>query len=328
MVYTSDETSFNLVASMHYRNLGLTGLRASLISLGTGGPSRLGQSAGLSGVEQDRLIARCFELGINLFDTSEGYGDSERVLGRALSHFDRSSFILATKWKYRVDDELRKPAELIESVENSLRRLAVDHVDLMLFHGLLPQYYHDVVARYYPVMARLREQGKVRFIGFSEMFTVDPQHEGAALALRTAPELWDFVMLKYGILNQYAAKEVLPLAQRCKVGIINMAAVRIKLPDSVLLERLIANWKASGVIPTDSLSVRDPLGWLVRDNVESIIGAGYKFAADHPAISTVLTGTADMIHLEQNVASMDQPYLPREDKKRLVGLFGDIAEYA
>ena len=48
----------------------------------------------------------------------------------------------------------------------------------------------------------------------------------------------------------------------------------------------------------------------------------------NPAVSTVLTGTADVKHLEQNAAALEKPYLPREDKERLVALFGDIAEYA
>ncbi len=313
---------------MHYRTLGRTGLRVSLLSLGTGGPSRLGQAKSLSQAEQDRLIRRCLELGINFFDTSAGYGDSERILGRALGNVDRDSFILATKWKYRVDDELRKGEELAESVENSLRRLDADHIDLMMFHGLLPQFYDHVVTEYFPVMARLQEQGKVRFIGFSEMFTVDPQHEAATLALRTNPELWDAVMLKYGILNQYASNEALPLAQSNEVGIINMAAVRIKLPDPGLLEGLIADWKERGAVPADGLPAKDPLGWLVRADVDSVVSAGYKFAADHPAVSTVLTGTADVEHLEQNAAALDKPYLPSGDTEKLMALFGDIAEYA
>ena len=49
--------------------------------------------------------------------------------------------------------------------------------------------------------------------------------------MKKAPDLWDVIMLKYGILNQYAAKEMLPLALRHDIGILNMAAVRIKLPN-------------------------------------------------------------------------------------------------
>ena len=71
----------------------------------------------------------------------------------------------------------------------------------------------------------------------------------------------------------------------------------------------------------------DPLGWLIHDGVESIVDAGYKFAADHPAISTVLTGTSRIHHLEGNVRALENPTLPESDKQRLRELLGEIAIY-
>ena len=65
---------------MHYRTLGRTGLKVSLLSQGTGGPSQFGQNKGLFQAEQNRLIRRCLDLGINLFDTHESYGESEAIL--------------------------------------------------------------------------------------------------------------------------------------------------------------------------------------------------------------------------------------------------------
>ena len=85
---------------MHYRTLGRTGLKVSLLSQGTGGPSQFGQNRGLLQAEQDRLIRRCLDLGINLFDTHESYGDSEAILGRALDGVPRDDYILVTKWAY------------------------------------------------------------------------------------------------------------------------------------------------------------------------------------------------------------------------------------
>ena len=314
---------------MHYRTLGRTGLEVSLLSYGSGGPSNLGQTTDMSQLEQDALIRRCLDLGINLFDTAEGYGHSEEILGRALTDVPRDSYYLATKWAYQRDDELKEdPKALSASVDRSLARLGTNHIDIMQLHGVLPQHYHQVVQRYYPELRRLREEGKIRFIGLSERFVLDPMHEAAALALNTDPGLWDTVMLKYGILNQYAAKEVLPLAQQHGVGVINMAAVRIKLPRPQLLEALISEWKQRGVIPGDSLPDSDPLGWLIHDDVDSVVSAGYKFAADHPAISTVLTGTASTHHLEANVAALEVPSLPEPDNERLAALFSEVAEYA
>ena len=135
-------------------------------------------------------------------------------------------------------------------------------------------------------------------------------------------------MLKYGILNQVAADDALPLAKKHNVGILNMAAVRIKLPNRRLLEQQIADWKERGLIPDDSLPEKDPLDWLVHDDVDSVVSAAYKFGADHEAVSTVITGTATLAHLEGNVAALDNPTLDEADAQRLRDLFGHIAEYA
>jgi aryl-alcohol dehydrogenase-like predicted oxidoreductase len=313
---------------VHYRTLGRTGLKVSLLSLGTGGPSNLGQSSGLSQSVQDALIQRALDLGVNLIDTSAGYRESEAILGRALTGVPRDAYVLATKWRHERGDRPVDSQALVDSVDRSLRRLRTDFIDLMQFHGPIPSEYMEVVERFYPVMTRLQEQGKIRYIGFSEQFSADPAHETVLMALKTHPDLWDTIMLKYGILNQYAAKEALPLAAEHNVGIVNMAAVRVKLPDPSLLKELIADWKTRGVIPADSLPAKDPLGWLVHDGVGSVIGAGYKFAAGHRAISTVLTGTANIEHLDSNAAALDEPRLPDADGRRVVELFSHIAEYA
>ena len=146
--------------------------------------------------------------------------------------------------------------------------------------------------------------------------------------LTKAPHLWDVIMLKYGILNQYAAKEMLPLALEHDIGILNMAAVRIKLPNPRLLEETMADWKSRGLVRQDALPDEDPLGWLVHDDVESVVAAAYKFAADHPAISSVITGTSNLSHLESNVRAMRNPALDAADRARLEWLFGHIVEYA
>ena len=135
-------------------------------------------------------------------------------------------------------------------------------------------------------------------------------------------------MLKYGILNQWAAREILPLALKHDVGILNMAAVRIRLPDPALLAETVSDWKSRGLIGRDALPDENPLGWLVRDDVESVISAAYKFAADHPAIASVITGTSNLAHLESNARALERPYLRDADRRRLERIFGGVAEYA
>ena len=314
---------------MQFRTLGKTGLRVSLASFGTGGPSQFGQHKGLEQRQQTALIRRCLELGVNLFDTHEGYGDSERILGEALRGVPRDSYHIVTKWSYHSGGGVgRDAAAFAHSVERSLYRLETDYVDVMMIHGILAAEYDSVMERFLPPLERLCKEGKVRFKGFSTRYIVDPAQEIVPVALRSHPDLWDVVMLKYGILNQIMAREALPLATEHDVGVLNMASVRIKLPIPALLEELIAEWKEKGFIAADSVPQSDPLGWLVHDDVDSVVSAAYKFAADQPAISSVITGTSSMEHLEANIAALEKPRLPDEDSTRLKCLFGDIAEYA
>ena len=307
---------------MLFRELGRTGLRVSLLSFGTGGPGVFGQTTGLSPTERDALVKRALDLGVNLFDTSEGYDQSEALLGKALVGVPRDSFHLVTKWSPDAPDgEELPPESLLETLERSLGRMRTDYVDVMMIHGVTAESYHPLVERYYPALRTAREAGKARFIGFSNRLGVDLRHEAVAMALSEHPELWDAIMLKYGMLHQHAAEEALPLAKKHNVGILNMSAVRLKLTRPNQLEELVAEWKLDGTIPADSVPDNNPLGWLVHGEVDSVVSAGYKFAADHPAVSSVLTGTSSIEHLERNARALEKPFLPAEDTKWIHAAF-------
>ncbi len=324
---------------MQYRTLGRTGLKVSLLGFGTGGPRKFGQDSDVTFEQQKSLVHHCLDQGINLFDTAQGYGDSELLLGRTLEGVARERYVLSSKWDHtewkspsgtgKPDGPIwEDPEKVAEGVESSLQRLATDHLDIFHVHGVLPEHSAVVADRFGPVITRLKEQGKIRFLSLSERFISDPKHEGCVAGMRRDPELWDIIMLKYGILNQWAAREALPLAQATDVGVMNMAAVRIKLPDPVKLEALIADWKQRELIDRDSVPDRNPLDWLIHDGVTSVVDAAYRFGADHPAVATLLTGTVNLEHLKQNIAAMEQPQLPESDKQKIIQLFGDIAEYA
>ena len=314
---------------MIYRRLGRTNLNVSLLSLGTGGARRLGQTTGMTLIDQQALVHHAIDLGVNLIDTAEQYGESESILGRCLHGIPRNDYFLSTKWSPRVGKEfVPDPASFRTSVERSLKRLDTDYIDVMLFHGPRAAEYDAVVDRLYPALEALRIAGKVRYIGLSTPFVQDPAQEVARVALTEHPSLWDVVMLKYGILNQHAANEILTLAARHDVGVMNMAAVRVKLPDAMLLEALIKKWKDDKLIARDALPDTDPLGWLIHDDVGSVIEAGYRFAAEPSVIATVLSGTSSIEHLDANAKCLETPKLIRAHSDRLRALFGCIVEYA
>ncbi len=279
--------------------------------------------------EQRALVRRCLDLGVNLFDTARGYSQSESILGRCLEGVPRDSYHLITKWNMGEEEDVSlREDHLSNAVENSLRLLQTDHIDVFMFHGLTAEQHDEAVERYFPLLQKFRDEGKIRSVGLSTVFVTDAAQDGALAALTKRPDLWDVVMIKYGILNQHAAKEILPLAEKHNVGVVNMAAARIRLPNPQLLEETMVEWGEKGYLPHDSLAEKNPLGWLVHEDIDSVVAAGYKFAADHPAIATVLTGTANLDHLEENARAVERPYLNSADSQRLVELFGDIVEYA
>jgi L-galactose dehydrogenase len=310
---------------MQYRALGRSGINVSLLSLGTGGASHFGQKTGVDDAGRKRLVDKAIALGVNLFDTSEQYGASEELLGNALVGVPRDKYILATKWSYRPGGKLADADALVTAVERSLRLLKTDVIDIMQFHGILPGDYDQVMERYIPTMLSLRDQGKIRLIGFTEMMTLDPKHGVPLQAVTEHPDVWDVVMLKYGILNQWAAKEVLPLAEKHGIGILNMAPVRQTLTRESDRRTLFDSWKADRTVEVSSLDDEKPFDWLVHGDVESVIDAGYRFAAMHSGISTVLTGTANVEHFEANARSLEASTLPDADYQRLVGLFSESA---
>ena len=311
---------------MHYRTLGKSGIPVSLASYGGGGPSQFGKAAGLTASQRRDLIARALDLGINTFDTAANYGDSEEQLGQALNGVPRDTFLIATKWTWKTaDGNLPSTDSVFTSVERSLHRFNTDIIDIMQIHGIRPENYFEITERFAPTLQKLKEQGKVRLIGFSEMMTDDPKHTVPQMALERHPDLWDTIMLKYGILNQYAAKEILPLAQKHGVAILNMAPVRYTLTRQHEYDQLLENWRAEGEIDVDHPKLRDGLDWLITSDAPTIIAAGYKFAADHPGISTVITGTSNIKHLEDNIAAFENPKLPEEHTAILKQLLGDSA---
>jgi len=302
---------------LQYRKLGNTGVDVSLLSYGTGGPSQFGQKTGVDDAGRAALVDRAVELGINLFDTAEAYDGAEVLLEKALRGHLRDSHLIATKWSYRLaDGPVTDPAEIVRSLEQSLKRLNTDYVDIFQIHGVLEEHYDHVTDIYIPAMQKLQEQGKTRFLGITEMLTMDPKHEGMSVAMEKHPDVWDSVMLKYGIMNQWAAKRSLPFAASSSTGILNMAPVRLTLTRPEKLQERMNEWGED--------KGGNALDWLSKGDSAELIRKGYQFAAEPPEITTVISGTSSIAHLEANVAALDGT-LTDEEFSKLKSAYGDSA---
>ncbi len=289
---------------MMYRLLGRTGLRVSLAGLGTGGASQLGQRTGRSPAESRQVVRKALDLGINVFDASPSYGASEELLGDALQGVSRDRFVLATKFQPHVHGSLETDAQaLMHQLEQSLRCLRVEALDVLQYHGVAAAEYREVVDRFQPVAIRAREAGKVRFIGITETVAGDPQHEMLCRALED--DLFDTIMIKYGILNQAAVRRAFPLALAHHVGVFVMAPVRTSLRNNAEAAACINRFIDQGLLQMQPVSDDDPLGLQrVNEPVPALTRTAYHFASAHPAVSTVLMGTANTQHLETNVRDL------------------------
>src|SRR4051794_16572295 len=153
---------------MIYRTLGKTGLRVSALSYGA---SPLGSVfRAIDEAEGIRTVHTALDLGINFIDVSPYYGltRAETVLGRALARVARDRYFLATKvGRYGENEFDFSAARVTRSVEESLGRLGIDTIDLIQCHDIEFGDLNQVVEETLPALERLREAGKVRFIGIT-----------------------------------------------------------------------------------------------------------------------------------------------------------------
>jgi len=303
-----------------YLTLGRTGLRVSVLGLGGGGHSRLGQRTGASEDESTAIVRRALELGVTFVDTAEAYG-TEALIGAALRGYPRTDVVLSTKKSMMVGGRLITAAELVRGLEGSLSRLRTDYVDIYHLHGVRAEQYDQAVAELVPAMLRLREQGKVRFLGITEAFSIDPGHHMLARAIHDP--YWDVVMLGFNILNQSARDRVLAEARRSAIGVLNMFAVRDALSEPDKLRQTIAELIEQSLVDADAIDPQDPLGFVLAA-AESLPDAAYRFCRAERGIHVVLSGTGNVRHLEQNIASILRPPLPDPIHQRLVDLFARV----
>lgn len=153
---------------MQFRSLGNTGIELSTLSFGA---SSLGQEFRQVDISEAlRSVHTALDLGMNFIDTSPFYGRgmSEVLLGLALRDIPRDSYYLGTKLgRYDVNHFDFSARRVIESVDISLHRMGVEHLDIILCHDLEFVEMSQIVEETLPALRRIQQQGKVRFIGVS-----------------------------------------------------------------------------------------------------------------------------------------------------------------
>ncbi len=193
---------------MERRRLGRTGLQVSVLGYGAGAVGGLFTKG--AAADQERAMARAIEAGINYFDTAAiyGNGESERNLGRAVKAL-KADVVVGTKVRLVAEHRNDVASAIVRGMEESLKRLGRDHVDLFQLHNpLAARDAGDKLAvdialeQVAPAMEKLKASGKTRFIGFSGV------GEPAALLRAVDSKLFDTVQVVYNALNPSAGGTV------------------------------------------------------------------------------------------------------------------------
>src|SRR5205823_4459275 len=246
--------------AMRYRRLGAAGVQVSEVSLG----SWLTYGGHVDDRAAEACVHRAYELGVNLFDTADVYrrGDAERVVGRALARYPRSSYVLATKVYFPVgegpNDRGLSRKHIVESCDASLRRLGTDHIDLYQGHRFDADTPLDETLR---ALDDLVSAGKVLYVGVSEWTAGQPTPR-ATRAGHPDPQTSQFVRLfmREDILE--AVQRLRPIADDLGLSMAQLSIAWVLRQPNVASaivgasrpEQLDDNCAASGVeLPPDAL---------------------------------------------------------------------------
>jgi aryl-alcohol dehydrogenase-like predicted oxidoreductase len=301
---------------METTTLGRTGLTVSVAGLGCGGDSRIGMGKGMGRADSVKLIREAHDLGVTLFDTARGYG-TEEILGEALQAMPRDKVVVTTKTYGRYDTTA---AELTAEIDESLRALQTDYVDVLMLHALHPDDYDHAIAELVPAMQRARDAGKCRLIGVTETAPKDPETKMLSRAVHD--DVWQVMMLAFHMMNQGARQRVFPHTQANGIGTLIMFAVRFLFSMPGKLQETCKELAAEGRLPQAIADDPDPLGFLIHEGgARDLLDAAYRFARHEPGSDVVLFGTSSRDHLKANIESINRPPLPQVDIDRLAEMF-------
>jgi aryl-alcohol dehydrogenase-like predicted oxidoreductase len=299
------------------RPLGRTG--ADVTILGYGAMELRGRPRGPEITDEDagRVLNAVLDGGINLIDTSPDYGRSEELIGSHVGH-RRDEFFLASKCGCPIEAPADtpppyqhdyRPANVRADVEQSLRRLRTDRLDLVQVH-MSPSRQTLEENRTVETLRELRREGKVRFIGMSGILPDLPDH--------LAMDAFDAFQIPYSAVQRDHEELIAEAAGRGAGTLIRGGAAR----GAASAEK---NWRIGPLTQQPGLGQRN---WQASGVEDLLAEAGIgpmefilRFTLSHPGLSTTIVGTANPAHLASNIATAEKGPLPPDlyeaAKKRL-----------
>lgn len=279
---------------MIYKTLGKTGLKVSVIGFGA---SPLGAEFGPVDPDQGRrAVNYAIEQGINYFDVAPYYGRTlaETQLGEFLEG-RRDRIILTSKaCRYDITDFDYSAKRIMRSIEESLKRLRTNYVDVYQIHDVEYAKREQVVGEAIPALFKLREQGKVRFVGITG-YPLTPLKE-IAETLGPGTEDIDTVLsyCRYNLMDTTMDDILTPVARRRGIGLINASPLHMR----VLTEKGAPYWHPS---PEKVFKVAAKVAQLCRERGTTISDLAMQFALAHKDVAITLVGMSKAHHVEANI---------------------------
>ncbi|GAG90389.1 unnamed protein product, partial [marine sediment metagenome] len=271
--------------AMIYRELGKTGLNVSIIGFGA---SPLGYEFGITDdAEGARAVHLAIDKGINYFDVSPYYGRTlaEERLGTALKG-QRQQILLATKTgrydKDRFDFSARR---VVTSLEESLKRLQTDYLDVFQVHDIEFGDKAQIIGETVPAMLNLKEQGKVRFVG------VTGYPLGLLKEVAETAEI-DMVLsyARYNLMDTALDQVLVPVIRQLGIGLVNASPLHLRV---LTAEKGAPDWHPA---PEAVLEAgRRAADWCTRQGID-ISELALQFALDYAPAATTLVGMSKVPH--------------------------------
>lgn len=322
---------------MKYRVLGRTGLSVSEVGFGGAGIGHVWGAT--TDAECLRAVRRAVDLGINFFDTSPMYGGgkSEENVGQGLKGL-RDRVTIATKVRLQTEEDLTDMGSAVRrSVEQSLRRLRTDRIDVLQIHHQLgpeggrylaavgppPRYAYrltrDLGLELGRAIQRMVQEGKVRFLGITAW---DGHPEVIEPLLSSG--VFHTAQILYNLLNQTAVSapprgfdgvdqgQAIPGAQLNNIGIIGIRAHAA----GALADHLDREVTPDSEVARDFARSRK-LSFLKKRPYTTLSQVALRFCLDNPHIATVVPGIKNLAELEEIAACSDLPPLDTQDRAEL-----------
>lgn len=296
---------------MEYRILGRTGVRVSPLCLGT-----MNFGGATPEPESLRIMHQALDAGINFVDTANMYvrGESERVVGNALTEGRREKVILATKVHFPQSDDPNDRGNsrrhIMQAVEDSLRRLQTEWIDLYQIHRPVFDVPQEETLR---ALDDLIRQGKVRYIGCStfpawmvmEALSTSERHGLARYVTEQPP---------YNLLDRRIENELVPLAQRYNLGLLPWSPLGMGIlagryeksddaPEGSRVARIGA-WAAERVTQ-QSIKAAKKVAEVARDRGLTSSQLALLWVKDQPAVTSPIIGPRTEAHLEDALAVLE-----------------------